>query len=66
MVPWTIIIGIHNHENISVTKNSVTDAETGIFLEYQHLLNGPDMKVWTRTFANDLGLLAQGLGTQTK
>ena len=44
--------------------NSVTDKVTGKSLEYRHLLRGPNKYVWTRSLANDLCRLAQGVGTR--
>ena len=37
--------------------------------EYRHLIKGPERKIWERSFANELGQLAQGIrgvkGTNT-
>ncbi len=44
--------------------NSVIDEVTGHSLEYRHLSTGPDHAVWTKSLANDLGRLAQGVGTR--
>ena len=44
--------------------NSVTDEVTGKYLEYRNLLRGPNKYVLTRSLANDLGRLAQGVGTR--
>ena len=44
--------------------NSVTDKVTGKSLKYCHLLRFPNKDVWTRSLANDLGRLDQGVGTR--
>ena len=44
--------------------NAVLDKSTGIFQEYRHLLRTPAKKVWEIALANDLGRLAQGVGTR--
>ena len=46
--------------------NSVVDTLTGNVLKYRHLICGPAKKSWTTALANDLGWLAQGMGTQMK
>jgi hypothetical protein len=46
-----------------VVACSVTDEITGQALEYRHLVKGPDHAVWRQALANDLGRLAQGVGT---
>ena len=46
--------------------NAVPDEVTGQLLEYRHLIKGPDAHIWKRGFANDLGRLAQGVGTRMK
>ena len=38
----------------------------GDTLEYIHLLRTPAKALWTRALANDLGKLAQGVGTRVK
>ena len=42
----------------------VIDPATGESLEYRHLMNGPDKHIWVQALANDLGRLAQGVGTR--
>ena len=37
---------------------------TGRYLEYRHLICGPNKDVWKTSLANDRGWLAQGLGTR--
>ena len=44
--------------------NSVLDPQSGRDLEYRDLAKGPEAAVWTRALANDLGRLAQGVGTR--
>jgi len=41
----------------------VVDPITGQGLEYRHLLINPDAETWIHSFANNLGRLAQGVGT---
>ena len=43
--------------------NSVTDKVTGKYLKYRNLIRGLNKDVWTRSLTNDLGRLAQGVGT---
>ena len=40
--------------------------DTGDLLEYRHLIKGPDAIIWKKSLANDLGRLAQGVGTRMK
>jgi hypothetical protein len=44
--------------------NAVIDDITGQSLEYRALSTGPDKELWIRSLANDLGRLAQGIGTR--
>ena len=44
--------------------NAVLDSSSGNLLEYRHLCRGPDQLIWTKALANDLGRLAQGVGTR--
>jgi hypothetical protein len=44
--------------------NVVIDEATGQSLEYRHLSRGPDKAIWIQALANDLGRLAQGVGTR--
>ena len=47
--------------------NSVIDPCTGKSLEYWDLIKDPKTKaMWDRSFANELGWLAQGVGTREK
>ena len=46
--------------------NSVIEPSTGDVLEYRHLIRGPEKATWTTSLANDLGRLAQGVGTRMK
>ena len=39
------------------------DTDTGQSLEYSHLTRGPDKDIWKTSLANDLGRLAQVVGT---
>ena len=44
--------------------NTMIDTVTGQYLEYCHLIYGPNKDVWMTSLANDLGRIAQGVGTQ--
>mgnify|MGYP004177061623 CR=1 FL=1 len=44
--------------------NAVIDPNTGFSLEYRHLVKGDDSAIWTTGMANELGRLAQGVGTR--
>ena len=44
-------------------SNAVTHQISGVAQEYRHLVKGPDRKIWERSFANELGQLAQGIRT---
>ena len=44
--------------------NAVIDSTTEYSLEYRHLVKGDDKLRWTTGFANELGRLAQGVGTR--
>ena len=45
---------------------TVIDPITGASLEYRHLVKGPDQVLWEKSFSNELGRLAQGIGTCMK
>ena len=45
--------------------NGIIDNETGNATEYRHLIQSDKYKeTWKRSFANELGCLAQGVGNQ--
>jgi hypothetical protein len=50
------------------TANSVIDERTGKSYEYRHLIsgqvNGHSSATWSKSFANEIGRLAQGVGTR--
>ena len=50
---------IHQEEQ----SNVVIDPTSGQALEYWHLIRGPNGDTWIKALANDLGRLAQGVGT---
>jgi hypothetical protein len=56
----------HSMANIMPIQsaNSVTDPITGQVQEYRHLMKGPTKDTWIHSFANELGRLAQGVGTR--
>ena len=39
--------------------NSGTHQISGVAQEYRHLIKGPEREIWERSFANELGQLAQ-------
>ena len=39
----------------------VINPDTGVSLEYRHLIQGPDKDIWVKTLANVFGRLAQGV-----
>ena len=49
---------IHFNENMACP---VINPDTGVSLEYRHLIQGPDKYIWVKTLANDFGRLAQGV-----
>ena len=44
--------------------NAVLDPATGKSLEYKQLSKGPTAAQWSTSFANELGRLANGVGTR--
>ena len=44
--------------------NVVIDPTSGASLEYRHLVKGPTKAIWENSFANEIGRLAQGVGTR--
>lgn len=48
----------------SPQTNAVIDQVTGDVLEYRHLIQGPGKRIWIRDLTNDMGRLAQGVGTR--
>lgn len=72
-VPMTVPTGqprapaAHRHNtrySTSQRANAVVDVATGQSQEYRHLVQGPDKAVWQTSFANEIGRLAQGVGTR--
>ena len=57
---WHLIAIEHRRTNHT---NTVIDTDTGQYLEYSHLPRGPDKDIWKTSLTNDLGRLAQGVGT---
>ena len=47
--------------NIDKLINSVLNTDTGKLEEYRHLNLVKGWKIWTNSFANELGLLTQGI-----
>ena len=39
----------------------VINPDTGVSLEYLHLIQGPDKYIWVKALANNFGNLAQGV-----
>jgi hypothetical protein len=50
-------------DNSQDQANSVTNPVTGQVQEYHHLVKGPNKAVWEKSFANELGRLAQGVAS---
>ena len=44
--------------------NVVIDPTTGESLEYRHLVKGTTKSIWENSFANEIGRLAQVVGTR--
>ena len=42
----------------------VNNPDTGVSLEYRHLIQGLDKDIWVKSLANDFGRLAQGVKTR--
>ena len=58
----------HNYNLRSSRKYAcaVTNEKTGKLEEYGALVKGPNKHTWTKAYANDLGRLAQGVGSRIK
>ena len=61
-----IIDNIPNIPRATHFCSSVMEPATGSILEYRHLIYGTNKKTWKKALANDLGRLAQGVGTCMK
>jgi hypothetical protein len=55
---------LRSQANHTSEMNAVVDEITGVSLEYRQLLKGDQPDLWIRAFANNLGMLAQGVGTR--
>ena len=42
----------------------VINLDTGAYLEYLHLIQGPDKYIWVKALVDDFGRLAQGVKTR--
>ena len=49
---------VHNQANVAI------DPTTRASLEYRHIFKGPTTAIWENSFANEIGRLAQVLGTR--
>ena len=49
---------INFHEHMACP---VINPDTGVSLEYRHLIQGPGKDVWVKALANDFGRLSQGV-----
>ena len=54
----TLAHPIYVHEHMSCP---VINPDTGVSLEYRHLIQGPDKDIWVKALANYFGRLAQGV-----
>jgi hypothetical protein len=55
---------LRSQANHTSEANAVVDEITGASLEYRQLIKGDQPDLWIKAFANDLGMLAQGVGTR--
>ena len=62
MVQYVAVLttNLHGHNQ----SNIVIDPITGASLEYIHLIKGPTKAIWENSFANEIGRLAQGVGSR--
>ena len=58
------VVVIATNLKIHHQANVVIDPITGASLEYRHLIKGPTKAIWENLFANEIGQLAQGVGTR--
>ena len=49
---------VYHQENVFI------DPTTGALLEYRHLIKRPTKSIWENSFSNEIGRLAQGVGTR--
>ena len=49
---------IHFKEHVACP---VINSDTGVSLEYRHLIQGPDKDIWVKSLVNDFGRLTQGV-----
>ena len=54
----------HAISSITALANPVLDKTTGKLLEYRDLIKGKDKIIWEKGMSNELGRLAQGVGTR--
>ena len=54
----------HAISSVQALANPVLDKSTGKLMEYRHLIKGKDKIIWERGMSNELGRLAQGVGTR--
>ena len=66
----TILEPMEQHVSVLATNlqghhqsNVIIDPTTGASLEYRHLIKGPTKAIWKNAFENEIGRLAQGVGT---
>ena len=55
-----LAINLQGHHQANV----VIDPTSGSSLEYMHIVKGPTKAIWENSFANEIGRLAQGVGTR--
>jgi hypothetical protein len=61
-IPITQTIVVDNISTVQHWDNAIIDSNTGASMEYRHLIKSDKHKLtWTRSFANELGRLAQGV-----
>lgn len=66
-IPITKPLVIDNIGSTTHWANAIIDKDTGAAMEYRHLMKSAKHRpTWTRSFANELGRLAQGVGKRIK
>ena len=64
VIPIMNAVGTDQCLKQTLHTNAVIDPLSGASLEYRALSRGPNAPIWVTALANDLGRLAQGVGTR--
>ena len=59
-----VLIESDNHLVNHLHQTNVVTSYSGMALEHRHLIKGTNRKLWEQALANDLGRLAQGVGSR--